>query len=156
MIGWFLRFCFRLRFSIFTWSEALLRSYDSDYIPHSDFDSVAGENQPLENFTCLIKQGSPRLFQLTGLSFTPDNRFIISLNDKPVNRHKRALHKYSSHENSCEIEHEKQNKSHVQKKRTATETRPSFSPLIQHTKWFSKPKTCSNIKRNYYSNVSQL
>ena len=70
------------------------------------------------------------LFQLTGSSLTPDNRFIVSLNDKPVNGHKRSVHKYSSHENSNEIDHEKQNKSRVQKKRTATETRPSFSPLI--------------------------
>ena len=47
-----------------------------------------------------------------------------------TNGHSRTVHKYSSHENSSEIDHEKQNKSHVQKKRTATETRPSFSPLI--------------------------
>ena len=71
-----------------------------------------------------------RLFQLTGSSFTPDNRFIVSLNDKPVNGHKHSVHKYSSHENSNEIDHEKQNKSRVQKKSTATETRPSLSPLI--------------------------
>ena len=55
-----------------------------------------------------------------GSSFTPDNRFIVSLNDKHMNGHKRGVHKYSSHENSSEIDHEKQNKSHVQKKRTAT------------------------------------
>ena len=56
--------------------------------------------------------------------------FIVILNDKPVNGHKRCVHKYSSHENSREIDDEKQNKSRVQKKRTATETGPSFSPLI--------------------------
>ena len=54
-------------------------------------------------------------FNLRGSSFTPDNRFIVSLNDKPVKGHKRV---------------EKPNKSHVQKKSTATETQPSFSPLI--------------------------
>ena len=64
------------------------------------------------------------------LIHAPDNRFIINLNDKPVNGHKRVVHKYSSHENSSEIDHEKQNKTHVQKRRTATETRPNFSPLI--------------------------
>ena len=69
-----------------------------------------------------------RLFQLTGSSL--DNRFIVSLNDKPVKGHKLSVHKYSTHENSSEIDHGKQNKSHVQKKSTATETRPSFSPLI--------------------------
>ena len=73
---------------------------------------------------------TPRQFQLTGSSFTPDKRFIVSLNDKPMNVHRRVVHKYSSHENSSEIDHEKQNKSHVQKKRIATETRTSFSPLI--------------------------
>ena len=31
MIGCFLHFCLQLRFSIFTKSEVLLRSYDSDY-----------------------------------------------------------------------------------------------------------------------------
>ena len=31
------------------------------------------------------------LFQLTGSSSTPDNRFIVSLNDKPVNGHKRSV-----------------------------------------------------------------
>ena len=76
-------------------------------------------------FSCDEYLCTPRLFQLT-----PDNRFIVSLNDKPVKGHKRVLHKYSSHENSSEIDHEEQSKSRVQKKRTATETRPSFSPLI--------------------------
>ena len=52
------------------------------------------------------------------------------MNEDPVSEHKRAVHKYSSHEKSSEIDREKQNKSHVQKKRTATETQPSFSPLI--------------------------
>ena len=65
-----------------------------------------------------------------GLINTPDNRYIVSLNDKPVNGHKRSVHKYSSHENSNEIDDENQNKSRVQKKSTATETRPSLSPLI--------------------------
>ena len=88
---------------------------------------------------------------LTGSSFTPDNRFIVSLNDKPVNGHKRSVHKYSSHENSNEIDHEKQNKSRVQKKSTATETRSYLTHEM-----VSKPKTCSNIKRNDCSNVSQL
>ena len=55
---------------------------------------------------------------------------IISLNDTPMIGHKRSVHKYSSHENSSEIDHQKENKSHVQKMRTATETRSSFSPLI--------------------------
>ena len=71
------------------------------------------------------------------------------MNEEPVSEHKRAVNKYSSHEKSGEIDREKQNKSHVQKKRTATETRPSFILV-------SKPKTGSNIKTNYYSNVSQL
>ena len=81
-------------------------------------------------FSCDEYLCTPRLFQLTGSSFTPDDRFIVSLNDKPVNGHKRSVHKYSSHEKSSEIDHEKQNKIQVQKKSTATETRPSFSPLI--------------------------
>ena len=65
---------------------------------------------------------------------SPDNRFIESLNDKPVNGHKHSVHKYSSHENSSEIDNEKQIKSRVQKKRTSMEIRPNFSPLILHMK----------------------
>ena len=70
------------------------------------------------------------LVSIHGFIIQAYNRFIVSLNDKPVNGHKRSVHKYSSHENSNEIDHEKQNKSRVQKKSTATETRPSLSPLI--------------------------
>ena len=49
--------------------------------------------------------------------------FIIQAYNKPIVRREwwareswnsRAVHKYSSHENSKEIDHEKQNKSHVQ------------------------------------------
>ena len=47
---------------------------------------------------------------------------------------------------SNEIDHEKQNKSRVQKERTATETRPSLSPLIQHTKWFLNLKRVRTSK----------
>ena len=76
-----------------------------------------------------------------GSSFTPDNRFIVSLNDKPVNGHKRSVHKYSSHENSNEIDHEKQNKSLVQKKEhsdgNSTELKSSY---LTH-EMVSKPKT---------------
>ena len=38
------------------------------------------------------------------------------VNDKPVTGHKRGVHKYSLHENSSEIDQEKQNKTRVQRK----------------------------------------
>ena len=58
-IGWFFRFCFRLRFrracdsasdSDFWFSLGQKLSYDSDY--DSDSDSVASENQPLGFIFC--------------------------------------------------------------------------------------------------------
>ena len=64
-------------------------------------------------------------------TLTPIHGFIIqrlqqtycqAYNDEPVSGHNRGVHKNSSHENSSEIDHEKQNKTHVQKKITATET----------------------------------
>ena len=62
------------------------------------------------------------------------------MNEEPVSEHKRAVNKYSSHEKSGEIDREKQNKSHVQKKRTATEThRVSF--------WFLNLKLARTSKR---------
>ena len=73
---------------------------------------------------------TPRLFQLTGSSFTFD---------EPLKGHKRVLHKYSTHENSSERDHENQ-------KSTATETRPSFSPLIYHTNWFLNLKLVRTSK----------
>ena len=55
----------------------------------------------------------------------------------------------SSHENRSEIEHEKQEKEYSGG--NSTEFQSSY---LTHEMVF-KRKTCSNIKRNYYSNVSQ-
>ena len=106
-------------------------------------------------FSCDEYLCTLRLCPFTGLSFKLTINLLSGVNDEPVSWNSRAVHKYSSHENSSEIDHEKQNKSHVQKKNSdgnSTEFEPSY---LTH-EMVSKPKTCSNIKRNYYSNVLQL
>ena len=57
---------------------------------------------------------------------------------------------------SNEIDHEKQNKSRVQKKENTDGNSTEFKSSYLTHEMVSKPKTCSNIKRNDCSNFSQL
>ena len=79
------------------------------------------------------------------------------MNDnKPASGHKRVVHKYSLLENRSELDQEK-HKTLVQRKRTATESNlTAFQPSYLTPEMVLKPKTCSNINTNYYSNAPQL
>ena len=56
------------------------------------------------------------------------------MNDEPVSGHNRGVHKYSSHENGSEIDHEKQNKRRVKKKREQRRKLNRVSALLSNAR----------------------